>query len=315
MADPRYIRWFEELSMDDVPIVGGKNASLGEMYRELAPLGVILPNGFAVTAEAFRDSLTEAGAWDELHSLLDGLDKSDVRALAAAGRRAREIVYAAGLTPAMRDQILSAWQELVRQYGEDLSVAVRSSATAEDLPTASFAGQHDTYLNVHGEEMLIDAVKRCNASLFTDRAISYRIDQGFDHFKVALSACVMKMVRADLASSGVMFSIDTETGFKDSVFITGAYGLGENVVQGAVDPDEFYVHKPTYKQGHRAVLRRVLGDKGIKMVYAPGRTREPVINKPTPKADRKRFCITDDEALSLADYAIKIEEHYTARAV
>ncbi len=314
MSDPRYIRWFEELSMDDVPIVGGKNASLGEMYRELAPLGVSLPNGFAVTAEAFRTALSEADAWDELHSLLDDLDKSDVRALAAAGRRAREIVYAAGLTPAMREQILEAYRSLVAQYGEDLSVAVRSSATAEDLPTASFAGQHDTYLNVHGEEMLIDAVKRCNASLFTDRAISYRMDQGFDHFKVALSACVMKMVRADLASSGVMFSIDTETGFRDAVFITGAYGLGENVVQGAVDPDEFYVHKPTYKQGHRAVLRRVLGDKGIKMVYAPGRTREPVINKPTPKPDRKRFCITDDEALSLADFAIKIEDHYTARA-
>ncbi len=314
MSDPRYIRWFEELGMDDVPIVGGKNASLGEMYRELAPLGVSLPNGFAVTAEAFRTALTEAEAWDELHSLLDGLDKADVRALAAAGRRAREIVYAAGLTQEMREQILTAYRKLVDEYGEELSVAVRSSATAEDLPTASFAGQHDTYLNVHGEEMLIDAVKRCNASLFTDRAISYRIDQGFDHFKVALSACVMKMVRADLASSGVMFSIDTETGFRDSVFITGAYGLGENVVQGAVDPDEFYVHKPTFSQGHRAVLRRVLGDKGIKMVYAPGRTREPVINKPTPKADRKRFCITDDEALTLADYAIKIEDHYTARA-
>ena len=314
MSDPRYIRWFEELGMDDVPIVGGKNASLGEMYSRLAPLGVELPNGFAVTAEAFRTALTEAGAWDELHALLDDLDKADVRALAAAGRRAREIVYAAGLTEEMRAQILDAWRRLVAEYGEDLSVAVRSSATAEDLPTASFAGQHDTYLNVHGEEMLIDAVKRCNASLFTDRAISYRIDQGFDHFKVALSACVMKMVRADLASSGVMFSIDTETGFRDAVFITGAYGLGENVVQGAVDPDEFYVHKPTFRQGHRAVLRRVLGDKGIKMVYAPGRTREPVVNKPTPKADRRRFCITDEEVLTLADYAIKIEDHYTAHA-
>lgn len=314
MSDPRYIRWFEELGMGDVPIVGGKNASLGEMYRELAPLGVSLPNGFAVTAEAFRTALTEADAWDELHTLLDDLDKADVRALAAAGRRAREIVYAAGLTDAMREQILEAWRKLVAEYGEDLSVAVRSSATAEDLPTASFAGQHDTYLNVHGEEMLIDAVKRCNASLFTDRAISYRIDQGFDHFKVALSAGVMKMVRADLASSGVMFSIDTETGFRDAVFITGAYGLGENVVQGAVDPDEFYVHKPTFKLGHRAVLRRVLGGKGIKMVYAPGRTREPVINKPTPKADRRRFCITDEEALTLADYTIKIEDHYTANA-
>ena len=247
MANADYVRWFADLTLDDVPLVGGKNASLGELYRELTPLGVKTPNGFAVTAQAFRDTLTQAGAWDELHSLLDNLDKSDVRALAAAGKRAREIVYAAGLTDEMRDQIIAAYRKLEGEYGHDISVAVRSSATAEDLPTASFAGQHDTYLNVSGEEMLIDAVKRCNASLFTDRAISYRMDQGFDHFKVALSACVMKMVRSDLESSGVMFSIDTETGFRDAVFITGAYGLGENVVQGAVDPDEFYVHKPTFR--------------------------------------------------------------------
>ena len=314
MANADYVRWFADLTLDDVPLVGGKNASLGELYRELTPLGVKTPNGFAVTAQAFRDTLTEAGAWDELHSLLDNLDKSDVRALAAAGKRAREIVYAAGLTDEMRDQIVAAYRKLEGEYGHDISVAVRSSATAEDLPTASFAGQHDTYLNVSGEEMLIDAVKRCNASLFTDRAISYRMDQGFDHFKVALSACVMKMVRSDLESSGVMFSIDTETGFRDAVFITGAYGLGENVVQGAVDPDEFYVHKPTFRQGHRAVLRRILGDKQVKMVYAPGRTREPVMNKPTPKPERQRFCINDEEVLVLADYAIKIEDHYSERA-
>jgi len=314
MSGPDYVRWFGNLNLDDVPLVGGKNASLGELYRELTPLGVNMPNGFAVTAKAFRDALTAAGSWDALHGLLDNLDKSDVRALATVGLKAREIVYAAGLTDQMREEILTAYRQLVDEYGPDLSVAVRSSATAEDLPTASFAGQHDTYLNVRGEELLIDAIKRCNASLFTDRAISYRMDQGFDHFDVALSACVMKMVRSDLESSGVMFSIDTETGFRDAVFITGAYGLGENVVQGAVDPDEFYVHKPTYRQGHRAVLRRVLGDKQIMMVYAPGRTREPVMNKPTPKSDRKRFCITDDEVLTLTDYAIKIEDHYCQRA-
>ncbi|MEQ8967692.1 MAG: phosphoenolpyruvate synthase [Azospirillaceae bacterium] len=313
MADTDYIRWFKDLTIDHVPEVGGKNASLGEMYRELVPLGVNLPNGFAVTADAFRDALTGANAWDELHSLLDDLDKTDTNRLAKVARRCREIVYAAGLTPPMREQILAAYRTLEEEYGEDLSVAVRSSATAEDLPTASFAGQHDTYLNIAGDEMLLDAVARCNASLFTDRAISYRIDRGFDHFKVALSACVMKMVRSDLASSGVMFSIDTESGFRDSVFITGAWGLGENVVQGAVDVDEFYVHKPTYREGKRCVLRRTLGAKQMKMVYAHGTTRHPVVNKPTSREEQQRFCIDDAGVLTLADYGIKIEDHYTAK--
>ena len=312
MAD--YIRWFEELSIEDVPLAGGKNASLGEMYRELTTQGVRVPNGFAITAEAFRDMLTEAGAWNELHGLLDGLDKRAVKHLAEVGARCREIVYAAGVPDPVREQILAAHRRLGEQYGAELSLAVRSSATAEDLPTASFAGQHDTFLNVRGEAMLLDAVRRCNASLFTDRAISYRIDQGFDHFKVALSVGVMKMVRSDLAASGVMFSLDTETGFRDVVFITGAYGLGENVVKGTVDPDEFYVHKPTFRQGHRAVLRRALGRKQVKMVYAQGRTREPVTNLPTPKADRARFCISDEEVLKLADAAIRIEDHYSAKA-
>jgi pyruvate,water dikinase len=310
----RYIRWFEELRLEDVPLVGGKNASLGEMYRELTTQGVRVPNGFAITAQAFRDTLTEAGAWDELHGLLDGLDKRDVKHLAEVGARCREIVYAAGLSEAVRDPVLAAHRRLREQYGAELSLAVRSSATAEDLPTASFAGQHDTFLNVRGEAMLLDAIRRCNASLFTDRAISYRIDQGFEHFKVALSVGVMKMVRADLAASGVTFSLDTETGFRDVVFITGAYGLGENVVKGTVDPDEFYVHKPTFRQGYRAVLRRALGRKQVKMVYAHGRTREPVTNLPTPKADRAKFCISDDEVLKLADYAIRIEDHYSAKA-
>jgi pyruvate,water dikinase len=309
-----YIRWFDELGLEDVPLVGGKNASLGEMYRELTAQGVQVPNGFATTAQAFRDALTAAGVWDELHRLLDGLDKRAVERLAEVGARCREIVYAAGLPEAVRDQILAAYRRLGAQYGAELSLAVRSSATAEDLPTASFAGQHDTFLNIRGEAMLLDAVRRCHASLFTDRAISYRIDQGFEHLKVALSVGVMKMVRADLAASGVTFSLDTETGFRDVVFITGAYGLGENVVKGTVDPDEFYVHKPTFRQGHRAVLRRALGRKQVKMVYAQGRTREPVTNLPTPKADRARFCISDDEVLKLADYAIRIEDHYSTKA-
>jgi pyruvate, water dikinase len=314
MTEAKYVRWFADITYGDVPLVGGKNASLGEMYRELTPLGIRQANGFAITAQAFRDALSAAGAWDKLHAELDKLDKSDVRALARAGTRCREIVYAAGLPEEARAEILDAYRKLEADYGEDLSVAVRSSATAEDLPTASFAGQHDTYLNVRGEEMVLDAIRRCNASLFTDRAISYRIDKGFDHFQVALSACVQKMVRADLASSGVIFSIDTETGFKDAVFITAAWGLGENVVQGAVDPDEFYVHKPTFREGYRAVLRRALGAKKVKMVYAEGRTREATLNKPTSKEEREHYCLTDDQVLTLADYAIKIEDHYSRRA-
>ena len=314
MAATNYIRWFRELALDDLPLVGGKNASLGEMFQQLAPLGVRVPDGFAVTAPAYRDALDAAGAWPELHRLLDGLDKRDTDALSRAGARAREIVYAAPMPAAVEQQLRAAWRTLQAQVGPDLSVAVRSSATAEDLPGASFAGQHDTYLNIRGEELLIDAVKRCQASLFTDRAISYRTDQGFDHFKVSLSVAVMQMVRSDLASSGVMFTIDTESGHPDVVFITGAWGLGENVVQGTVDPDEFYVHKPTFRQGHRAVLRRTLGDKQVRMVYAPGRTREPVVNRPTPKADRARFCLSDADVLELAGAAIQIEEHYSRLA-
>jgi pyruvate,water dikinase len=306
------VRWFSELTLADLPLVGGKNASLGELVRSLAPLGVRLPDGFAVTAEAYTRSLDRAGAWPLLHAELDRLDKRDVAALARAGARCREIVYAAGLEPETERAILEAYEELKRRCGEDVSVAVRSSATAEDLPGASFAGQHDTYLNVRGGPQLLDAVRRCHASLFTDRAISYRIDQGFDHFKVQLSVAVQRMVRSDLASAGVMFSIDTETGHPDVVFITGAWGLGENVVQGAVDVDEFYVHKPTFKAGHRCVLRRVLGAKKVKMVYAQGRTREPVVNRPTSREERRRFCLSDAQVLELADWAIRIEDHYSA---
>jgi len=309
-----YIRWFEELGIGDIPLVGGKNASLGEMYQELTPKGVKVPNGFAVTASAYRDMLSEAGAWDELKSALDGLDANDVDDLARRGARARAIIYAAPLSETLRAQILAAYQQLKAEYGEELSVAVRSSATAEDLPSASFAGQQETYLNISGEEHLLDACRRCFASLFTDRAIHYRIDNGFDHFKVALSIGIMKMVRSDLAASGVMFSLDTETGFRDVVFITGAYGLGENVVQGTVEPDEFYVHKPTFEQGHRAVLRRHRGSKKIKMIYATGGSREMTRNVPVPEADRQRYCMTDDDVMTLADYAIKVEKYYSAQS-
>jgi pyruvate,water dikinase len=309
-----YIRWFNELTIDDIPLVGGKNASLGEMYRELTPQGIQIPNGFAVTAEAYRYVLDQANGWDKLHQALDDLNPDDVTDLAKRALKAREIIYAAPFPEDLEQQIIEAFAQLKSQYGDDLSVAVRSSATAEDLPTASFAGQQDTYLNIRGDQALLDSCKRCFASLFTDRAIHYRIDQGFDHFKLALSIGVMKMVRSDLEASGVMFSLDTESGFKDVVFITGAYGLGENVVQGAVDPDEFYVHKPTFEQGHRAVLRRTLGAKKIKMVYSEGRTREPTRNIVTSEEERSRFCISDADVLTLADYAIKIEKHYSARA-
>jgi len=309
-----YIRWFEDLCIEDIPLVGGKNASLGEMYRELTPQGVKIPNGFAITADAYRYMLDQAGAWDALHEALDGLDADDVDDLARRGAKARDIVYGATLPENLRTQILAAFDDLKKQYPGNISVAVRSSATAEDLPNASFAGQQDTYLNIESEVQLLDACRRCFASLFTDRAIHYRIDQGFEHFKVALSIGIMKMVRSDLAASGVMFSLDTETGFRDVVFITGAYGLGENVVQGAVDPDEFYVHKPTFEQGFRAVLRRKLGSKKIQMQYATGRTREATRNVPTPEEDRRRFCIDDADVLTLADYAIKVENHYSNKA-
>jgi len=305
-----YIRFFEEFGIDDVPLVGGKNASLGEMYRELSGEGVRVPNGFATTADAYRYMLEAAGAVDELHAALDDLDPNDVSDLARRGKRAREIVYGAGIPEDLASEIRDGYRRLREEYGEDVSLAVRSSATAEDLPTASFAGQQDTFLNIHGEQSLLDACRRCFASLFTDRAIHYRIDNGFDHFQVALSIGVMKMVRSDLAASGVFFSLDTESGFRDVVFITGAFGLGENVVQGAVDPDEFYVHKPTYASGHRAVLRRLLGDKAVKMIFVEGGTKHTTRNVPTPKADRERYCIDDEDVLELADYAIKIERHY-----
>jgi pyruvate,water dikinase len=309
-----YIRFFSEIGIGDVALVGGKNASLGEMYRALIPKGVRVPNGFAITAAAYWRMLEYAEALPRLRRALEGLEATDVRDLARRAAQARDIVYGADLPADLKAEILQAYAALREEYGPELSVAVRSSATAEDLPTASFAGQHETYLNVRGEQLLLDACRRCFASLFTDRAIHYRIDQRFDHFKVALSIGVMKMVRADLGAAGVIFTLDTESGFRDVVFVTGAWGIGENVVQGAVDPDEFYVFKPTFKQGHRAVLRRALGSKKMKMVYAEGGTRHATRNVPTPMADRERFCLSDADVLTLADYAIKVEEHYSAIA-
>jgi pyruvate,water dikinase len=307
---PKYVRWFNELGAADVPLVGGKNASLAEMYRRLTPHGVNVPNGFAVTAEAYRHVLDQADAWPALHRALDGLDARQVDDLARRARQAREIILALPLPGDLAAEIRAAYAQLKAEYGEDLSVAVRSSATAEDLPTASFAGQHETFLNVAGEARVLDAVRLCLASLFKDRAIAYRVDNGFDHFKVFQSVGVMKMVRADRAASGVIFTLDTESGFRDVVFISGAWGLGENVVQGTVDPDEFYVHKPTYNQGRRAVLRRKLGSKEIRMVYAQGAGRETTRNVPTPPEDQARYCLADADVLALAGAAIRIESHY-----
>jgi pyruvate, water dikinase len=308
------IRWFGELRNQDVPLVGGKNASLGEMYSALSTQGVRVPNGFAIVAQAYRDALTAAKAWEPLHAALDELDKTNVALLSQRATQAREIVYAATGTPELREAITAAYRELEKQYGTDVAVAVRSSATAEDLPTASFAGQHESYLHIRGEKDLFEACRRCFASLFTDRAIVYRIDNGFDHFKVALSVGVMKMVRSDLAASGVLFTLDTESGFRDVVFVTASYGLGENIVQGTVDPDEFYVHKPTYRKGARAVLRRALGGKQLRMVYAHRHGIGSTRNLPTVTSARRRFCITDAEVLTLADFGMRIEEHYSQAA-
>jgi pyruvate,water dikinase len=305
-----FIRWFAQVGTSDVASVGGKNASLGEMTSHLAATGVRVPDGFAITAQAYVHVLDQADAWPALHRALDGLDAKDLPDLARRAQAAREIVQAAPIPRPLAEEILGAYRRLRAEYGEDMTVAVRSSATAEDLPNASFAGQHETFLNISGEARLLEAVRQCFASLFMDRAIAYRAENGFGQLQVFQSVGVMKMVRSDLASSGVMFTLDTESGFRDTVFVTGAWGLGENVVQGTVDPDEFHVFKPTLRNGHRAVLRRKLGGKEIRMVYARAAGRETTRNVPTPQADRDRYCLSDDEVLELAEAALKIEDHY-----
>ncbi len=306
------VRFFGEIGIDDVPSVGGKNTSLGELYRELTPYGVRVPNGFAITADAYRR--TVAAVDDELHAVLDPLDGSNVADLQARGAAAREVVYGAPLPDDIRHDILVGYARLRDEYGENVTLAVRSSATAEDLPEASFAGAHETFLNVRGERALLDAVQRCFASLFTDRGIHYRMEHGFGQLDVAQSVTVMKMVRADLASSGVLFTLDTESGFRDVIFITGAYGLGENVVQGAVDPDEFYVYKPTLRAGFETVLRRSLGSKKMKMIYAGGRAGVTTRNVPVDASMRRRFCLSDDEVIALAKAGMAVEDHYSEKA-
>ena len=311
MARSRYIRWFRELGMKDVPLVGGKTASLGELYNALVPQGLRVPNGFAITSQAYRDAIDQMDTRERLVRLLEGADKCSVADLAARARSARDLIYRATGTKEIRQQVADAYRGLEKEFGRNVAVAVRSSATSEDLPNASFAGQHDSFINVRGEVALFEACRRCFASLFTHRAIVYRSQNGFDHMKVALSVAVMKMVRADRAASGVIFTLDTESGFSDVVLITGSYGLGENIVQGRVDPDEFYVHKPTFQAGHRTVLRHTLGEKQIKMIFAPGKSAATTVNRKVPQVLRGRYCLTDSEVLSLADYALLIEKHYS----
>lgn len=313
-APPRMVRFFSELGIEQVPLVGGKNASLGEMYRELTSKGIRVPNGFAITAPAYRYAIEASGVGARLHELLDPLDPADVTDLQTRAAAARDVVYHAGLPADLEREILAGYTALRDEYGDDVTLAVRSSATAEDLPEASFAGAHESFLNIAGEDELLDAVRRCYASLFTDRGMHYRVEHGFGQFDVAQSVGVMKMVRSDLASSGVIFTLDTESGFRDVVYVTGAYGLGENVVQGAVDPDEFYVFKPTLAAGHDTVLRRNLGAKALRMVYEHDATGSPTRNVPVDAADAARFCIGDDEVVALAKAAVVIEDHYSEKA-
>lgn len=301
-----FVKWFEDLTIGDVPSVGGKNASLGEMIRNLGQKGVRVPSGFAITAYAYKYMIEKAGIDIKIKEILKDLNTHDVTDLAVRGQKIRDLIKNTPIPKELEEDIRRYYREMEFRYGENVDVAVRSSATAEDLPDASFAGQQETYLNIRGEDELIEKVRDCFASLFTNRAISYRVDKGFDHLSVYLSVGVQKMVRSDLACSGVMFSIDTESGFTDVVYITGAYGLGENVVQGTVNPDQFYVFKPTLKKGFKPILEKKLGSKEKRLVYGPTGTKQTKVSA----ADKATFVITDDELLTLAQWACIIEDHY-----
>jgi pyruvate, water dikinase len=313
MTQKPYIRWFNEVTMGDTLSVGGKNASLGEMVQALAPLGVQVPNGFAITVEGYWDFINGASLDKIILENLNSLNPHDINSLREHGRRIRQAILAAELPKPLQAEIERAYKALSLEAGVDsLDVAVRSSATAEDLPQASFAGQQETYLNVRGLSSLLDSCKRCFASLFTDRAISYRQDMNFDHFKVALSIGVQQMVRSDLAAAGVIFSIDTETGFKDAALINASYGLGENVVQGSINPDEYTVFKPTLKEGYRPILKKRVGGKEFKLIYDIG-GEKMVKNVPVPPDEREVFALNDEEILKLARWATLIEEHYSQK--
>ncbi|HEY4647390.1 MAG TPA: PEP/pyruvate-binding domain-containing protein, partial [Steroidobacteraceae bacterium] len=303
-----YILSFDQLGMRDVPLVGGKNASIGEMIRHLAPLGVSVPHGFATTAQAYRDFLSQSDVSRRIATALDGLKVDDVEELARTGAQIRGWILATPFPQSLQQEVLAAWAKM--SAGGEIAVAVRSSATAEDLPEASFAGQQETFLNVRGRDHLLRAMHEVYASLFNDRAIAYRVHQGFAHGDVALSVGVQHMVRSDLGSSGVMFTLDTDSGFRDVVLITASYGLGETVVQGAVNPDEFYVYKPALRAGRASILRRNLGGKAIKLVYAEPGSGERVRTVDVAPEQRTRFCITDDDIVTLSRQALTIEEHY-----
>lgn len=315
--EKKFVLWFKEIGIQDVPLVGGKNASLGEMYQKLLGKGIRVPNGFAVTAYAYRYFLAYAGVEDDIAKILSDLDTANLSNLMRKGREVREIIKHAEFPPDLTQSIYSSYNKLGAEFGQadldNLDVAIRSSATAEDLPDASFAGQQDTYLNVRGKMSVLDACRNCFASLFTNRAISYRHDKGFGQFDVSLSIAVQKMVRSDSAYSGVIFSIDPETGFKDAVYITAAYGLGENVVQGVINPDEFFVFKPTLRQGKHAIISRKAGDRDIKMVYSM-EDDATVRNIPTTLDERHRYVLEEEEILKLAEWAYIIEEHYSREA-
>jgi pyruvate,water dikinase len=310
-----FIKRFCELGIDDISVVGGKNASLGEMYRELSSQGVQVPNGYATTVEGYHHFLDSNQLKTKIESVLQSLNTNDVNALAEVGAKIRRWLSEAPLPQSLQNEITDAYRELCHSEGCEIEVAVRSSATAEDLPDASFAGQQETYLNILGEEALLQSCKQVFASLFTNRAISYRIDKGFAHMDVALSIGVQRMVRSDKGASGVIFTLDTESGFRDVILITGAYGLGENVVQGAVDPDEFYVFKPTLSAGFRSIIRRRLGRKAIKMIYSDDKTVGlSTLNVDVSLSAQNSFCIGDDEILKLSQYAMIIEKHYSLMA-
>ncbi len=309
--DKAFILWFDDISIEDVPVVGGKNASLGEMYQKLTSKGVAVPHGFAVTAYAYRHLLKTAGVEDKIKDALKDLDTHDMKNLAKRGKKVREIIRTAKFPDDLRNAIIESYKKMEEEYGADVDVAVRSSATAEDLPDASFAGQQETYLNIQGPDDLIKSCRKCFASLFTNRAISYRHDKGFNQLDVYLSIAVQKMIRSDSACSGVIFSIDTESGFNDAVFITGSWGLGENVVQGTVNPDEYYVFKPTLKEGKRPIVGKRVGSKALKMIYNPDpRAEEPVKNIKTTPEERGRYILNDDEIIQLAKWTCIIEDHY-----
>jgi len=305
----KLILWFEKISKRDVGLVGGKNASLGEMISQLTKKGINIPDGFATTSYAYWYFLKKNDLLPKLKEIFKKLNIKSIRSLQETGKAARKLILNSEFPEDLKEEIIKSYRNLSRKYNQkNLDVAVRSSATAEDLPSASFAGQHETYLNIRGEKELLEAVKKCIASLFLDRAISYREEKGFNHFKIALSVGVQKMIRSDLASAGVMFTLDTETGFKDIVLTNGAWGLGEMVVKGKVIPDEFLAFKPTLKQGFEPIISRVLGTKRRKLIYGIGDRATKEI--PVPQGDQKRFTLTDEEILKLAKWACLIEEHY-----